>query len=61
MRNLYHSTSKPLQVAEYRKAAEECEKAGFKDFAAVNREMAAILTPRPPRVDRTEKDEDSND
>lgn len=45
MRKTYASTNKRKQANEYRRAAKECEVAGFADFAQVNWDMAAFLDP----------------
>lgn len=56
VRRMFDSPNRAVQVAAYLKAAEECDRAGFTDFAAFNREMAAWLTPKPPRVEVKEED-----
>ena len=45
MRKTYASTNKAQQAAAYYKAGQECERAGFLDFAEINYQMAAFLDP----------------
>ncbi len=56
-RRNFEPKDRAQRVAGYLHDANECTKAGFPGFAEVNREMAALLTPRAPRV--TEGAEDT--
>lgn len=58
---LYEPKSKRSRASAYRAAADECERAGFDDFALVNRAHANWIDPPPRvviesrRIDRSEK------
>lgn len=45
---MHHETISRLARAEqYRRDALECQRAGFRDFATINHEMAEFLDPSP--------------
>jgi hypothetical protein len=45
MRSLYEPLDHKIRAAIHRKAAEECQKAGYPTMARVNLEMAEFLDP----------------
>ncbi len=49
MRKSFNTTNRRTRAQQLRQAAQECENAGFSDFARVNWENAALLD--PPRFD----------
>jgi hypothetical protein len=48
VRGFYEPLDRKKRAAQYRKSAQECEKAGFLVFAEINRETAAFLDPWDP-------------
>lgn len=52
MRKMYVTTNKRHKAAQFRKAAQECDDAGFFDLGRVNWEMSYLLD--PPRQEELE-------
>jgi hypothetical protein len=51
MRSLYEPVNHKRRADNHRRAAEECERAGFRTLAQVNWQMAEFLDPPPPDED----------
>lgn len=51
MSRLYQTTNKQIRAAQHFKDAEECKRAGFHDFARINYELGAMLSPREEEWD----------
>ena len=56
-RRHFEPANKTSRRQYHHAAALECEAGGFSGFASFHREMAALLTPRMPRVTTEAKDE----